>query len=165
MAARDTNELRESSFKDILGFTNWLVQGGFVCEAIDKKLDSNLISIPKKAPKNASWLYRITNSTLKTQSEVLMAEAKKHKVPIFKEGKVRPFKEILKDTVKKAPSVKAKIRGLNIAQLAGFVYSGVVLGWAIPKINIYVTKKINEDVQKRPKTIQELHAERLKIHQ
>ena len=164
MAARDTNELRESTFKDILGFTNWLVLGGFVSKLVAKKLNPDLVSIPSKAPKNASWLYKITNSTLKTQNEVLLTEAKKAKVALFKDGKARSFKEILKDTVKKSPAVKAKIRGLNVAQLAGFIYSGVVLGWAIPKINILVTKKINEDV-KKPKSIQELHAERLKIHQ
>lgn len=163
MAARDTNELRESTFKDFLGYTNWLILGGFVSKLVANKFNPSLVQVNSNGKKKLSLSEWFANSSLKTQNEILLADAKRVNISLFKDGKVRPFKEILQDTIKKSPSTKAKIRGLNIAQLAGLVYSGVVLGWAIPKINIYVTKKINEKV-KQEKTIEEIHAERTCIH-
>lgn len=163
VAARDTNELRESTFKDFLGFTNWLILGGFVSKLVANKFNPSLVQVNSNSKKKLSLAGWFANSSLKTQNEVLLADAKKLNIQLLKDGKVRPFKDILRETVKKSPSTKAKIRGLNIAQLAGLIYSGVVLGWAIPKINIYVTKKINEQT-KHEKTIEELHAERMCIH-
>lgn len=164
VAARDTNELRESTFKDFLGYTNWLILGGFVSKLIANKINPTLVHVNnpnnKKKLNAVDWL---ANSSLRTQNEILLSDAKRLNIPIIKDGKMRPFKEILQDTIKKSSSTKTKIRGLNIAQFAGIIYSGVVLGWAIPKINIYVTKKVNENT-KYEKTIEELHAERMCIH-
>ena len=36
---------------------------------------------------------------------------------------------------------KGKLRILSIAQVAGYLYSGLVLGVGIPKLNIYMTNK------------------------
>lgn len=36
---------------------------------------------------------------------------------------------------------KGKLRALSIAQVAGYLYSGLVLGVGIPKLNIYMTNK------------------------
>ena len=48
------------------------------------------------------------------------------------------FKELLKLADK---PTKAKLRALNIAQVAGYLYSGLVLGIGVPKLNIYMTNK------------------------
>ena len=39
-------------------------------------------------------------------------------------------------------ATKSKILKINIAQAAGYIYSGVVLGVLIPKLNILMTKII-----------------------
>ena len=36
---------------------------------------------------------------------------------------------------------KGKLRALSIAQIAGYLYSGIILGFGIPKLNIYMTNK------------------------
>lgn len=162
-AARDTNELREATFKDFLGFTNWLILGGFVSKMVANKLDSSLIHLSGKPSSKRPFVSWLANSSLKTQSEILLSEAKKNNIPILKDSKLRPFKEILKETCEKAPAIKTKLAKLNIAQLSGLVYSATVLGWAIPKINILVTKKINE-AQEKQKSIEDIHKERTKIH-
>ena len=55
-------------------------------------------------------------------------------------GKLTTRKEVLlsdmADNVK-----KAKLRKLNIAQLSGYLYSIVVLGTLVPKINIWMTNR------------------------
>ena len=165
MAARDNNELREASFKDFLGYTNWLILGGFVSKIVANKISPDLLNVTNNASGSKQNIFKwLANSSLKSQSEILLSEARKVGVNIFKDGNVRSFKEILRETVEKAPQTKAKIRGINIAQLAGLLYSGIVLGWGIPKLNIYMTKKINSCPKQEPKTIEQLHAERLRIH-
>ena len=163
MSARDNNELREGVFKDFLGYTNWLILGGFVSKMVANKINPDLLNVTNQDG-NKSFFKWLANSSLKSQSEVLLSEAKKAGVDIFDNGKLRSFKAILKDTVEKVPQTKAKIRGINIAQIAGLLYSGIVLGWGIPKLNIYMTKKLNEKEENAPKTIEQMHAERLRIH-
>ena len=80
----------------------------------------------------------MTNSSLKTRDEVLYAELKKRGISTFKDGKELPFKELLKLADK---PLKGKLRALNIAQIAGYLYSGLVLGIGVPKLNIYMTNK------------------------
>ena len=36
---------------------------------------------------------------------------------------------------------RVKLRHLNIAQLVGYAYSAIVLGFGIPKLNDYMTRK------------------------
>lgn len=47
--------------------------------------------------------------------------------------------------LKKIPAndavTKAKLRKLNIAQVAGYLYSGIVLGYGLPKLNAYLTNR------------------------
>ena len=38
-------------------------------------------------------------------------------------------------------AVRRQLKVLNIAQIAGYLYSGLVLGIGIPKLNIYMTNK------------------------
>ena len=38
-------------------------------------------------------------------------------------------------------ATKTKLKYIKIAQLAGYIYSGLVLGIGIPKLNIYLTNR------------------------
>lgn len=136
LSARDKDEFRESLVKDTLGFLNLLVLGSLVTKGVARALDKSLINTSKETSKNFfKWL---TNSSLKTRDEVLYAELKKRGISTFKDGKELPFKELLKLADK---PLKGKLRALNIAQIAGYLYSGLVLGIGVPKLNIYMTNK------------------------
>lgn len=131
LSARNDNELKEASFKDILGFANWLLLGNFVQKLVAQSFDKSLI---KKSGKGAlNW---ITGSVLKTRDEILL----KHlgKKAFDESGKALSYTNM----VKLADSATKKtLRHLTIAQLAGYAYSGLVLGIGIPRLNIMFTKR------------------------
>lgn len=134
IATRDSNELREATVKDTLGFLSWLVLGNFVQKGTTKLL---------------SKLYKYKNGmdlnlVGRTRDEVLYSALKKHGISTVKDGKALSFMELLKLLPKTDKLTKTKLRYLNIAQLAGYVFSGTVLGFGIPKLNIYMTKKSEE---------------------
>ena len=141
LAARDGNELRESVIKDSLGFTNWLILGGMVSKLTARGLGGKeLINNPiaqdgaKKGIKYAAkWL---TQASVKSYDEILMPKAKE----LTKDGKLLKFSELMK---KIDPETKKKIRTIGIAQVAGYLYSGIVLGVGIAKLNIFITRQIN----------------------
>ena len=136
LSARDKDELRESLVKDSLGFLNLLVLGALVTKGIARGFDKSLINVTKDGSKNFfKWL---TNSSLKTRDEVLYSALKAKNIKTVKDGKAIPFKELIKYA---DPETKAKLRALNLSQLAGYLYSGVVLGVGVPKLNIYMTNK------------------------
>ena len=60
----------------------------------------------------------------------------------------KSFKELLKEVDTLAPDVKKitkkRLRVLNAAQLAGYLFSGLVLGLGIPNLNIYVTNALDK---------------------
>ena len=133
LAARDKDELRESMVKDSLGFLNLLVLGSLVTKGIARLCDKSLVNVTKDGSKNFfKWL---TNSTLKTRDEVLLSSLKDKTVEA---GKAISFKKLAKMA---SPEVKKKLRYLSIAQVAGYLYSGIVLGVGVPKLNIYMTNK------------------------
>ena len=139
LAARDKDELRESAVKDSLGFLNLLVLGALVTKGVARLFDKSLINVSKEDSKNFfKWL---SNSSLKSRDEVLYEALKKQGKEIYKNGKELPFKELLKMADK---STKAKLRALNISQIVGYLYSGLVLGFGVPKLNIYMTNKSEE---------------------
>lgn len=136
LAARDKDEFRESIVKDSLGFLNLLVLGALVTKGVARAFDKSLINVGKDGSKNFfKWL---TNSSLKSRDEVLYTELKKKGIATIKDGKELPFKELIKLADK---STKGKLRALNIAQITGYLYSGLVLGVGVPKLNIYMTNK------------------------
>ena len=55
---------------------------------------------------------------------------------------------MLKDLDKLSPEIKKatrkRLRVLNWAQLAGYAFSGLVLGLGIPNLNIYVTNTLDK---------------------
>lgn len=139
LSARDKDELRESAVKDTLGFLNLLVLGTLVTKGVARAFDKTLINVGKEGSKNFfKWL---TNSSLKTRDEVLYTALKGNKTvkQAIDSGKALSFKELL-ELAKDKPT-KAKLRALNISQIAGYLYSGLVLGIGIPKLNIYMTNK------------------------
>ena len=82
-----------------------------------------------------------------TRDEVLHKALKAANIDTIENGKALTFKQMLKkleDTrVSSAlrKEAKGKLRILSIAQVAGYLYSGLVLGVGIPKLNIYMTNK------------------------
>ncbi len=142
LASRDSNELRESFIKDTLGFTNWLILGGVISKLAARGLGGKeIINNPvvqdgaKKGIKYAwNWL---TKASVKSFDEILLPNAKE----IIKDGKAIPFKELYKNA---EPAVKSLVRKAGIAQVAGYLYSGLVLGIGIAKLNIGITKTLEK---------------------
>lgn len=147
LAARDKDELRESAVKDSLGFLNLLVLGTLVSKYSARIFNSKLVN--KLDDTGKSFWGKFKNelsSSLKTRDEVLMSTLQQQGIETVKDGKALPVKELLK-LVKdiKDPAVKdslrEQLRALNFSQAIGYAYSGIVLGWGIPKLNIHMTKQ------------------------
>lgn len=162
-SARDKNELRESSIKDPLGFINWLILGGFVSKTASNLFDKHLINYDKAAVNgdkgnaiSRGWKW-VTKATEKTHDELIQPLLKKAGISVVDEnGKSLPYRKLLSKLYKEAPAemaddilkLKRNIRQKNIAQLLGYAYSGIVLGWGIPKLNIAITKAVNKNKHK-----------------
>lgn len=140
-SARDKDELRESAVKDTLGFLSLLVLGSLITKGTAKLLDKSGSMINMANQDGKGFLKWMTNSSLKTRDEVLYSALKKHGISTVKDGKALKFSELMKLLPKEDKLTKVKLRNLNIAQLVGYAYSAVVLGWGIPKINDYMTRK------------------------
>ena len=146
MAARDKDELRESVVKDVLGFFNWLILGNFVAKITANAMDKSLLNYSEKEH-GKGIVKKILNAPMKTRDEVLHSGLKKAGIDSIENGKALTFKQMLKklssssvsDAIRK--ETKGKLRVLSIAQIAGYLYSGLVLGVGIPKLNIYMTNK------------------------
>ncbi len=120
LAARDKDELREGLVKDTIGFSSWLVLGNVVSKFTLKKLDKNLVG--------------------KTRDEILFKALKEKGIDTIKDGKALSFKELLAK-LPKDHAARGSLKKFNIAQLAGYAFSAIVLGVGIPKLNIYMTKR------------------------
>lgn len=154
-SARDKDELREVLTKDTLGYLSWLVLGDFVNRMAASAFDNNdckVINI-KKGTEKANYFKKMFYANLKTRDEILVQTLADQGIKTTKEenGKIltKSFKEMLKDldglkdeAIKKA--TRKRLRALNIAQLAGYVFSGLVLGLGIPNLNIYITNKLDK---------------------
>ena len=146
MAARDKDELRESVVKDVLGFFNWLVLGNFVSKMTANAIDQNLINYSEK-DHGKGFFKKIINAPMVSRDEVLHRGLKAAGIDTVENGKALNFKQMLKklsdsrvsDALRK--ETKGKLRALSIAQVAGYLYSGIILGVGIPKLNIYMTNK------------------------
>ncbi len=153
-AARDKDELRESLTKDTLGFLSWLVLGDFVnkmtAEAMDKKLDKTVMNRTKEVAEKG-FFARVFKSSLKNRDEILIETLAEHGVDTVKQvgdkTVAKKFKELMKDLDKLPEAVrkstKKRLGVLNKAQIAGYMFSGLVLGLGIPNLNIYITNKLD----------------------
>ncbi len=154
LSARDKNELRESTIKDFLGFANWLILGGMVSKGVARALGKGgeLINNPvaengKKGIKYA-WQW-LTQSSVKSYDQVLLKEvADAGKNVLDANGKALGFKSLM-DIADKA--TKVKVGKLALAQVAGYLYSGFVLGVGIAKLNIFITGKVEKSKKDQSK--------------
>ncbi len=146
MAARDKDELRESVVKDVLGFFNWLILGNFVAKITANAMDKSLLNYSEKEH-GKGIVKKILNAPMKTRDEVLHTGLKNAGIDSIENGKALSFKQMLKKLASPEVSeairkeTRGKLRILSIAQVAGYLYSGLVLGVGIPKLNIYMTNK------------------------
>lgn len=146
LSARDKNELRETTTKDSLGFANWLLLGGIVSklsalgfEKMDRFKNDKFVYVADKESKGA-WGW-IKHSNLVSRHEVLQTALKKAGVSTIKEnGKAMNLSEMMKIAAKSAPDARKKVKYLELIQVIGYLYSGLVLGIGIPKLNIAITK-------------------------
>ena len=144
--SRDKDEHREVVTKDVLGFFNWLMLGNVFNKLIIHKFQNKDAKMLKREslPKNANWWQKTVNfldSSIATHSEVAIKGLKKEtgiKSIIKPDGKAMTFNEIFKALPKNGQARK-NLRLLNFAQLGGYIYSAVVLGFGIPHLNIYMT--------------------------
>lgn len=133
LSARNDNELRECTIKDTLGFASWLILGNFVQKLVAQSLDKSLIK--KDGTGAMNW---IKNSVLKSRDEILHSALGEK---VFKDGKALSFKEMVK-ALPKNSSARKQLKILSVAQLAGYAYSALALGIGIPRLNIYITNKV-----------------------
>ena len=151
-SARDNDELREVLTKDTLGYLSWLVLGDIINKLAADMLDKSVLNYNNKS-KDKNIFKRAFNAQLKTRDEILIETLAKNGISTTKEkdGKLiaKSFKEMLKDldkindaNIKKF--TRKRLSTLNKAQLAGYLFSGLVLGLGIPNLNIYVTNTLDK---------------------
>ena len=121
MASADSTELRESVTRDYLGFLNWLVLGGFAAKGAANIMD-----------KKREYLFNEANANIKPKS---MLGKVKHWL-----GDVQ-LKTHAEIAAKGGDMMKKNIKKLNIAHTAGLAYSTIMLGFALPMLNVFVTNK------------------------
>ena len=163
LAARSSDELREACIKDFLGFTNWLILGGFVSKGVATMLDGKNLLNSTSTGEAKGFLNWLKNKSLKTVDEVLQKDLIKNGIKTVEGEKAISYKGLIKlanqhqmtDTLK-------KIKYLNIAQAAGYLYSGVVLGYLLPKLNIYMTERNNRKKDQNIQTKQQTQALNIK---
>lgn len=142
LSSRNDNELREATIKDTLGFASWLILGNFVQKLVAQAFDKSLIKTDGKGIIN--W---IKNSSLKSRDEILHEALGKN---VFKNGKALSFKEMMQ-AVSNNKTAKKYLNILTLAQLAGYTYSALALGIGIPRLNIFITKKVmNKKAKQQP---------------
>lgn len=149
LVTRDKDEMRESAVKDSCGFLSWLVLGDFVNRGTAAAfMGKKLLNFNKDIDGNI-----ITSSTLKSRNEVLREALSSCGISTVKTNakdgshKAMNITEMIKvletspltESIRKA--TKKKLRVLNIAQLAGYAFTGIALGVGIPTLNIYMTNK------------------------
>ena len=166
LCARDGNELRESAVKDSLGFLNLLILGSLVTKGVTRLMNKELINLPKSSGKGfISWMK---NSSVKSRDEVILETLKNNGISVTKDGKAISYGKLL-EAMKGLPkdvksSLKGKLRVLNIAQIVGYLYSGIFLGYYLPKINNKMSmaneeKRIAKVAKEEGKTVEQVKAE------
>ena len=135
--SRNKNELREGAVKDSLGFTNWLILPGLVqnlaARGFEKVSGQTLV---KKATEGNAF-KRFINSEIISRNEV-MKNALGNKC--LEKGSTK-FIEMYKKLPKDAKSKMLMLTGI---QLIGYLYSALVLGVGIPKLNKAMTDHFAE---------------------
>ncbi len=151
LATRDKDELREALTKDTLGFLSWLVLGDFVNRITAEGLDKSVMNRSEEVA-NKGFFGRVFGSALKTRDEIVIETLAQNGIStVKKDGEktvAKTFKELMQD-LNQLPEqarkiAKKRLGTLNKAQLAGYAFSGLVLGLGIPNLNIYITNKLDK---------------------
>ena len=132
LASSDKNELRESVTRDFLGFTSWLILGDVAARSFARMFEKQK-GITLLNRKDDNKKIGIMNSYLKTHEEILYSKNEKTLNNTVKEAY-----KLASDNAKKA------LKYRNLAQLGGYVVSGLLLGIAIPLLNKFVTDNIQK---------------------
>ncbi|HBG48217.1 MAG TPA: hypothetical protein DDW90_01660 [Cyanobacteria bacterium UBA9971] len=133
LASSDKNELRETNTRDIPGFLNWLVLGGFVSKIVGKKISNGQL-INTSAPKEGKNILNKIGHFLTKEHLVSHAEIK----ALFENGKIN---EVMK---------KSLNNKLNLSIFAGIAYSTLALGVFVPMLNKHITNKLT--AKKKPQS-------------
>ena len=112
-ASKDSTELRETNVRDYLGFLNWLVLGGFVAKGTGQLMDLKQSDLFNITKAGHGITHWLKDVSLKSQKEIIA----------------------------QGGNIKANLRKLNIAQMSGILYSAVMLGILLPKLNIWMTRR------------------------
>lgn len=150
-SARDKDELREVLTKDTLGYLSWLVLGDIINRITAERLNKSVMNF-KKGTEKDGYFKKLFNASLKTRDEILIETLSKNNIKTTKnvDGELvaKSFKEMIADLDKLSPEIKKltkkRLSTLNKAQVAGYLFSGLVLGLGIPNLNIYITNKLDK---------------------
>lgn len=143
LAARDKYELRETSFRDFLGFLNWLVLGGVVSNFVGYKLDKNLVK--PESIKDLTGIKKILSIKLKSHSDLLYASD--YVKSAIKNG-TDASELTIKNVIKRVDEpTRQMIKKLNKAHISGYLYSGLALGVLIPLLNKTITNNAKKEKQ------------------
>ena len=141
IAASDKNELRESAFRDFLGYTNFLVLGALVTKWFVNMKDKSLINYDSNLHGKGWWNW-LKNSSVKTHEEVINSTLKEN---VVKDSGIVPLKELYKnDWIKPNGEIAKKLGVLNKAKLIGMLYACIALGIIVPLINKHMTQRKNK---------------------
>ena len=138
LASNDKNELRESAFRDFMGFTNFLVLGALLTKWYVNHKDKSLINYDAATHGKGLWNW-IKNSSIKTHEDVLNST---FKTDMLNENGVKSIRELYsKNWIKPGTKIAEKISILNKARLLAIVYACIALGIVVPLINKYMTNR------------------------
>ena len=112
-ASKDSTELRETNVRDYLGFLNWLVLGGFVSKGVAQILDPKQEKLFNITKDSTGIKHWLRDVSLKSQKEIIA----------------------------QGGDVKGNLKKLNFSQISGILYSALMLGVLLPKLNIWMTKE------------------------
>ena len=168
-AVRDKNEMRESTIKDTLGFANWLILGGFVSKIAARLFNMDTLNYDDTHLDKSTLWKKIKNSAIfkgteKSHEEIIFPALKELGIDIKDEnGKVRSFRKLVAELKKQKTNAIAQkalkqLRVKNYQQLIGYVYSGLVLGLGIAKLNIAITNHVEGKNKKK------LPADKMKVN-
>ena len=132
-------------------------------EALDKSVMNRTKDVEKEG-----WFKRIFHSSLKTRDEILLETLSANGVETVKnkDGKLvaKTFRELEKELEKLPEAIrkqtKKRLSTLNKAQVAGYMFSGLVLGLGIPNLNIAITNAL--DKKRKAKTEAEAQKQEVK---
>lgn len=116
-ASKDSTELRETNVRDYLGFLNWLVLGRFVAKGVGQALDPKQEKLFNISKQGKGIGHWLKDVSLKSQKEIIA----------------------------QGGNVKTNLLKLNIAQMSGILYSAIMLGVLLPKLNIWMTKRKDDN--------------------